>query len=161
MDHSAASSPYGQIHSQYKAAIYNLRKYFLRERAGEIKRCGNSGRSAVKKWAHKITYIKVQRLQCSYGRKYWHVWILCGRTTHTETRARPHVRFFCRHILVSPLQSMGLWTLLWQLLLLQSHSPPRSIITITGLLSRPCLSWPTKTLHGSPSCRARAEITRS
>ena len=74
LDHSpVASLPHGSLHSQSKAVIYNMNKYFLEgkanwesilsgresrvgvgDRAIELWRCGNSRELAVKKWTvHK------------------------------------------------------------------------------------------------------------
>ena len=58
IDSFAAGSPYGHLHSQYKAVIFNFRKYFLGKWAGELWSRGNSGRSAVKH-AYKSGQIRI------------------------------------------------------------------------------------------------------
>ena len=60
MEHSAASSPYEQLHSQYKAVMHDVRKYCLGEWPGELWRDDNSGKSAVKKFVLKDCQFRMQ-----------------------------------------------------------------------------------------------------
>ena len=56
---SATNSQYGQLTSQCKAVLYNVRKYVFWKRARELWRRGRSGRLAVSSFQQTKIYISV------------------------------------------------------------------------------------------------------